>query len=51
MKSYETVSEAVNDLSKRGYTHDFNIGEDCITCGDKLSLSPEDFEVDDRPRR
>ncbi|GAB3350648.1 hypothetical protein GCM10027566_08220 [Arachidicoccus ginsenosidivorans] len=47
MKNYETVSEAVNDLSKRGYTHDFNLGEDCLVCGQTLSLSPEEFEIDE----
>lgn len=47
MKLYETVSEAVNDLYKRGYTHDFNLGEDCIICGEQLSLSPDDFEIDE----
>ena len=47
MKNYETVSEAVNDLNKRGYTHDFNLGEDCLVCGEILSLSPEEFEIDE----
>lgn len=47
MKNYETVSEAVRDLNQRGYTHDFNIGEDCLVCGEKLSLSPQDFEIDE----
>lgn len=47
MKNYETVTEAVNDLSKRGYTHDFNLGEDCLVCGETLSLSPEEFEIDE----
>jgi len=47
MKNYETVSEAVNDLNKRGYTHDFNLGEDCLVCGEILSLSPDEFEIDE----
>lgn len=50
MKNYETVSEAVNDLYKRGYTHDFNLGEDCLVCGETLSLSPEEFEIDELHR-
>lgn len=48
--SYETVSEAVDDLVKRGYTTDFLVkeNEDCITCGKSgLSLSPEEFEIDE----
>ena len=47
MKNYETVTEAIGDLNKRGYTHDFNLGEDCLTCGEHLSLSPEEFEIDE----
>ncbi|MGF7231829.1 phosphoribosylpyrophosphate synthetase [Arachidicoccus sp.] len=48
MKNYDTVSEAVNDLINRGYTHDFNIKEECIVCGNTgVSLSPDDFEIDE----
>lgn len=47
MRNYETASEAINDLNKRGYTHDFNIEEDCLVCGEILSLSPDDFEIDE----
>ncbi|MCC6187305.1 MAG: phosphoribosylpyrophosphate synthetase [Chitinophagaceae bacterium] len=50
MHNYETVSEAVNDLVKRGYTTDFNIHEDgdCIVCGSgAISLSAEDFDIDE----
>lgn len=47
MKNYETVSEAVNDLNKRGYKHDFNLGENCLVCGEQISLSPDDFEIDE----
>ena len=47
MKNYETVTEAVNDLNKRGYTHDFNLGEDCLICGETISLSPKEFEIDE----
>ena len=51
MKSYETVSEALNDLIKRGYTHDFNIHteEECLVCNNSLTqLSPDDFEIDEK---
>jgi hypothetical protein len=50
MKSYETVSEAVNDLVKRGYTTDFNLHEEgeCIICSSSnQTLSPEEFEIDE----
>jgi len=49
-KSYETVSEAVNDLVKRGYTTEFSVHPDkeCIICNNSAtSLSPEDFEIDE----
>lgn len=47
---YDTLSEAVNDLQKRGYTHDFLIPEDkeCIYCIEKsLELSPDDFKIEE----
>ena len=39
MYNYETVSEAINDLIKRGYTHDFNIHleEECLVCNNTAS--------------
>ena len=48
--SYETLSEAVNDLIKRGYTTDFLLQEekDCLLCtNNSLELSPEDFVIDE----
>ncbi|MDF2191664.1 phosphoribosylpyrophosphate synthetase [Paraflavitalea sp. CAU 1676] len=50
MKSYETVSEAINDLAQRGYTTDFNIvtERECLVCNKNLiALSPEEFEIDE----
>ncbi|NCT17153.1 MAG: phosphoribosylpyrophosphate synthetase [Flavobacteriaceae bacterium CG_4_8_14_3_um_filter_34_10] len=49
-KSYETVTEAVNDLQKRGYTTNFSLWteKECLICNQpSLSLSPEDFEIDE----
>lgn len=44
--SYETLSEALSDLAKRGYTHNFNIQCDAIECKAlTLMLKPEDFEI------
>jgi hypothetical protein len=48
--SYDTLSEAVNDLQKRGYTADFLISEDkdCFICGSiERELSPDDFIIDE----
>jgi len=47
-KNYETVSEAVNDLVKRGYEVNFTVHaeEECLMCDQiSLCLSPEEFEI------
>ncbi len=46
MYSYETVTEALSDLAKRGFTQSFNIKTDAIECSDiNIKLRPDDFEV------
>jgi hypothetical protein len=53
MRYYETVSEAINDLAKRGYTTDFKIHaeKECLICNDSdLQLSPDEFEIDETYR-
>lgn len=48
--TYETVSEAINDLIKRGYTTDFYIEatKDCIVCRKSdLALSEKEFVIDE----
>lgn len=48
MRTYTTLSEAINDLAKRGYTANFNISNDCIECADNsLRLCPDEFEIDE----
>lgn len=50
LHSYDTLSQAVDDLIKRGYTTDFLIQEEkeCLLCNNNsLELSPEDFEIDE----
>ncbi len=43
---YGTITEALNELRKRGYTTDFNLEQNCIVCHpDKFD--PEDFEIVD----
>ena len=44
MISYDTVSEAVNDLKKRGFDVDFNLQENCLVCHDD-KFNVEDFEI------
>lgn len=49
-RNYDTLSEAVNDLVKRGYTTDFLVHEekDCLVCRQNdLELSPEEFGIDE----
>lgn len=46
MKTYDTVTEALKDLKLRGFTVDFNIAFDKITCTDnKVCLNPNEFEI------
>jgi hypothetical protein len=46
MKSYDTVTEALQDLKSKGYTIDFNIAFDKIICSDnKICLNPNEFEI------
>ncbi len=48
MNKYSTLSEAVNDLTKRGYTYNFNVKDDCIECAEnKCQLQPDEFEIDE----
>ena len=44
MNSYDTVSQAVNTLKKRGFTTDFNLARNCIICN-TAKFNPEDFEI------
>jgi hypothetical protein len=46
MYTYDTVAEAVKGLKQRGYTIDFNLEPDRISCPKTpLSLTPADFEI------
>lgn len=46
-ESLGTLSETINELVKLGYTHDFNIKEECIVCHrTNITLSPDDFQID-----
>jgi hypothetical protein len=48
MMAYETLTEALGDLKKRGYSHDFNLQSEAIKCNAlDLKLCPEDFHVDE----
>ena len=46
-ESFGTLSETINGLVQLGYTHDFNIIDDCVVCHKtNITLSPEDFQID-----
>jgi hypothetical protein len=46
MFTYDTVSDAVRGLKQRGYTIDFNLGADQITCSaPSVTLRPDEFEI------
>lgn len=46
MTTYDTVTDALNDLKKRGYTIDFNIAFDKIVCtNNETILNPHEFEI------
>jgi hypothetical protein len=46
MKSYDTVTEAVNDLKARGFNINFNLAFDKLIClEDNLCLNPNEFEI------
>jgi len=44
MYAYDTVTAAVKGLQERGYTKDFNLEENCLTC-DNSRHRPEEFEI------
>jgi hypothetical protein len=41
---YATVTEAVNELKSRGYTLDFNLEENCISCHEG-KFNVDEFEI------
>jgi hypothetical protein len=50
MHNYDTVTEAISELTLRGYTHDFNTGtgKECMICHPSGNvLSPDEFEIDE----
>ena len=51
MYYYETVTEAVEGLSKRGYDANFNLSSDYIACETLgLKLSADEFQIDETYR-
>jgi len=49
--NYESLSVAINALTKKGYTYNFNLKEDCIECEEnQCQLLPEEFNIDQKHR-
>ena len=44
MYTYDTVAEAINGLKQRGYSIDFNLEAECISCPSS-KLKPSEFEI------
>jgi len=48
MKTFETLSQAMQDLKVRGYENDFNLYAEWIECHPlNLKLKPNEFHVDE----
>lgn len=46
-KHFDTLSQAISELQKAGYTEDFNLKSDCIECKPlDIMLLVDDFEID-----
>jgi hypothetical protein len=46
-ENFGTLSETINGLISLGYTHDFNVKEECLVCHlSNVTLSPDDFQID-----
>ena len=51
MGKYTSLSEAINDLTKKGYSYNFNMKDEFIECAEKnCQLKPEEFEIDEKHR-
>ena len=47
-RSYDTLSQAVNDLIARGYTDELALRQECVVCsGSTTALPPEEFTIDE----
>ena len=48
MKTYDTLTEALEGLRQEGYTQDFNLKPDYLHCQpDNIELRPADFDIVD----
>ncbi|GAB3952158.1 hypothetical protein GCM10028805_33600 [Spirosoma harenae] len=46
MQSYDTLTEALDDLRQQGYIKDYNLKSDSLYCQtDSIELQPDDFDI------
>ncbi|HXH19327.1 MAG TPA: hypothetical protein VNJ07_09620 [Chitinophagales bacterium] len=51
IKAYDTLTEAINDLKRQGYTANFNLKDTCLECLENgLYLNPDEFVIDETYR-
>lgn len=44
--AFDTVTEALSWLTDQGFTHDFNLDENCIRYNNnQYSMSPDEFDI------
>lgn len=47
MESYDTLVDALNALRQQGYTEDFNLEKNCLSCREgKFKLFHDEFQID-----
>lgn len=47
MKTYNTLSETMNELRREGYTEDFNLQQNCLECRNgQYKVFADEFKVD-----
>lgn len=51
MGKYTSLSEAINDLTNKGYIYNFNMKENFIECPEnQCQLQPDEFEINEKHR-
>jgi len=51
MTTYDTLTDALEALRGRGFTHDFNLEPDALHCPElDLRIHPEQFTIDEQYR-
>jgi hypothetical protein len=46
MFQYDTVTQAIEGLRKRGFSKDFNLAENCLVCNEE-KYNTDDFQIEE----